>query len=59
MEGASGYINGALPPHLRFLLKDLFSLMLGSAIEMPQAAGLGPLAATSLQTRSFPVAIRR
>ncbi len=35
------------------------SLRPGTAVEMPQAAGLGPLAATSLQTRSSPAAIRR
>ncbi len=33
--------------------------MPGSAVETPQAAGLGPLAGTSLQTRSSPAAIRR
>ncbi len=34
------------------------SLMAGSAVETPQAAGLGPLAATSFQTRSSPAAIQ-
>ncbi len=34
-------------------------LTAGSAVEMPQAAGLGPLAATSLQTRTSPAAILR
>ncbi len=35
------------------------SLTPGSAVETPQAAGLGPLAVTNLQTRSSPAAIRR
>ncbi len=34
-------------------------LTAGSAVEMPQAAGLGPLAATSLQTQTSPAAILR
>ncbi len=38
--------------------EDPSSLMPGSVIEMPQAAGLVPLAATSLQTWSSPAAIR-
>ncbi len=55
MEGASGYIIRCLPPHLRFLLfsdKLPSSLTPGSAVETPQAAGLGPC--TSLQIRSSP-----
>ncbi len=44
MGGVSGYITLRLPPHLRFLLfsdKLPSSLRPGSAVEMPQAAGLG------------------
>ncbi len=60
MGGASVYIIRCLPPHLRFLLfsdKLPSSLTPGSAVETPQAAGLGPVAATSLLTRSSSAAI--
>ncbi len=62
----SGYISGlfaatsqisSLQQRRSFFADSL--LMPGSAVETPQAAGLGPLAATSLQTRSSPAAIRR
>ncbi len=65
MGGASGYISGfAAASQISSLQRQrpFFSdslLMPGSAVETPQAVGLGPLTATSLQTRSYPAAIRR
>ncbi len=59
MVGASGYINGrfgaasqisSLQRRRPFFTDS--SLTPGSAVETPLAAGLGPLVATSLQTRS-------
>ncbi len=65
MRGASGYISRRLPPHLRFLLfsNELPpSLTLGSAVETPQAAGLGPCSdqlADSVIPCSHPASIQR
>ncbi len=65
MGGASGYITRHLPPHLRFLLfsDELPSLLMPrSAVEMPQAAGLGPRSdqlADSVIPCSHPASIQR